>query len=173
MAALDPNSGDGRAFEIIESLGRLMWSADRAALVFCIDQVEDLRFFQDSEERFQRAVRDLIQIANRLPTSIIIISCLDEFYGQARAIRTRRRRDPDARFDLVPGPGLQRRRAQRGRFAAQGCQRPLFAQRHAELRRPGGGTQSRRAKGQCPASALHRCRLCATAPLDCCTESSF
>ena len=86
VAALDPNTGDGRAFEIIESLGKLMWTVDRSALVFCIDQVEDLRSFEDAEERFQRAARDLIQIANRLPTSIIIISCLEDFYGQVRGV---------------------------------------------------------------------------------------
>jgi hypothetical protein len=86
VAALDPNSGDGRAFEIIESLGRLMWIVDRAALVMCIDQVEDLRFFADAEDRFQKAVRDLIQIANRVPTSIILISCLEDFYGQVRSV---------------------------------------------------------------------------------------
>ena len=86
VAALDPNTGDGRAFEIIESLGKLMWTVDRSVLVFCIDQVEDLRFFEDAEERFQRAARDLIQIANRLPTSIIIISCLEDFYGQVRGV---------------------------------------------------------------------------------------
>jgi hypothetical protein len=86
VAALDPNVGEGRAFDIIESLGRLMWSVDRAALVFSIDQVEDLRFFEDYPERFQRAVRDLIQIANRLPTSIVLISCLAEFYGTVREV---------------------------------------------------------------------------------------
>jgi len=86
VAALDPNTGDGRAFDIMESLGRLMWSVDRAALVFAIDQVEDLRFFEDYPERFQRAVRDLIQIANRLPTSIVLISCLAEFYGKVREV---------------------------------------------------------------------------------------
>jgi hypothetical protein len=86
VAALDPNAGEGRAFEIIESLGRLMWTVDRAALVFCIDQVEDLRFFEDAEERFQKAVRDLIQVANRVPTSIVLISCLADFYGKAREV---------------------------------------------------------------------------------------
>ncbi|MEZ5909516.1 MAG: helicase HerA-like domain-containing protein [Hyphomicrobiaceae bacterium] len=85
VAALDPNDGEGRAFEIIESLGRLMWIVDRASLVFCIDQVEDLRFFSDANDRFQKAVRDLIQIANRVPTSIVIISCLGDFYADARA----------------------------------------------------------------------------------------
>ena len=88
VAALDPNMGDGRAFEIIESLGRLMWTVDRAALVFCIDQVEDLRFFEDYQERFQKAARDLIQLANRVPTSIVLISCLGDFYGKVRETLT-------------------------------------------------------------------------------------
>ncbi len=84
VGALDPNDGEGRAFEIIESLGRIMHAVDGAALVFAIDQVEDLRFFDDAEERFQKAVRDLIQIANRVPSSIVIISCLDDFYFETR-----------------------------------------------------------------------------------------
>jgi Helicase HerA, central domain len=86
VLALDPNSGDGRAFEIIEALGRLMWIVDHAAMVFCIDQVEDLRNFDDPEERFTKAVGNLMQIANRVPTSVIVISVLEEFYGQARAV---------------------------------------------------------------------------------------
>jgi len=86
VAALDPNDGEDRAFEIIAALGALMWTVERAALVFCVDQVEDLRFFSDAEERFQRAVRDLIQIANRVPNAILIISCLEDFYGQVRGV---------------------------------------------------------------------------------------
>jgi hypothetical protein len=86
VAALDPNTGEGRAFDIIESIGRLMWAADRAALVFAIDQVEDLRFFDDYAERFQKAARDLIQVANRVPTSIVLVSCLAEFYGKVREV---------------------------------------------------------------------------------------
>lgn len=86
VAALDPNTGEDRAFEIITALGQLVWTVDRAALVFCIDQVEDLRFFDNAEERFQRAVRDLIQITNRVTNAIVIISCLDDFYGEVRGV---------------------------------------------------------------------------------------
>lgn len=86
VAALDPNTGDGRAFEILEAFGRIMMAVDGAALVYCIDQVEDLRFFEDAEERFQRAVRDLIQLANRLPSAIVLISCLEDFYEQVRGV---------------------------------------------------------------------------------------
>ncbi|HEU0061727.1 MAG TPA: ATP-binding protein, partial [Hyphomicrobiaceae bacterium] len=88
VAVLDPNRGEGRAFEIIESLGRLMWIVDGAALVISIDQVEDLRFFDDYHERFQKAARDLIQIANRVPTSIVLLSCLGDFYGKVREVLT-------------------------------------------------------------------------------------
>ena len=86
VRALDPNTGEDRSFEIIAALGSLIWSVERSALVFCIDQVEDLRFFDNAEDRFQRAVRDLIQIANRLTNAIIIISCLEDFYGQVRGV---------------------------------------------------------------------------------------
>ena len=86
VAALDPNTGEDRSFEIITALGTLIWTVDKASLVFAIDQVEDLRFFDNAEERFQKAVRDLIQIANRLPHAIVIISCLEDFYGQVRGV---------------------------------------------------------------------------------------
>ncbi len=86
VGALDPNVGEDRAFEIFTSLGKLIWTVERAALVFTIDQVEDLRFFDNPEERFQKAVRDLIQIANRLSNAIVIISCLEDFYGQVRCV---------------------------------------------------------------------------------------
>ncbi|MEL7047955.1 MAG: ATP-binding protein, partial [Pseudomonadota bacterium] len=85
ICALDPNTGEDRAFEIIGALGGLIWSVEKAAVVFAIDQVEDLRFFDDTDDRFQRAVRDLIQMANRLPNAIIIISSLEDFYGQVRS----------------------------------------------------------------------------------------
>lgn len=84
VGAIDPNVGEDRTFEIITSLGRLMWIVDNAALVFAIDQVEDLTKFDDPEVRFQRAIGDLMQIANRVPTSIVVISCLEDFYGRVR-----------------------------------------------------------------------------------------
>lgn len=84
VAALDPNEGEGRAFEIIAALGHLMKIVDDAALVFCIDQVEDLINFPDPEARFQKAVGDLMQITNRVNSAIIIISCLDDFYERVR-----------------------------------------------------------------------------------------
>jgi hypothetical protein len=75
---------------------------DRAALVFAIDQVEDLRFFDDYQERFQKAARDLIQVANRVPSSIVLISCLAEFYGKVREVLAQSYIDRIEKADPVP-----------------------------------------------------------------------
>ncbi len=84
VPALESKISQDRAFELIESIGKITYATEGSPLVFCIDQVEDLRFFDDPEERFQKAIRDLIQIANRVPSSIVLISCLDDFYFQMR-----------------------------------------------------------------------------------------
>ncbi len=102
VAALDPNDGEGRAFEIIAALGQLMWVVDGAALVFCIDQVEDLVNFSDPEVRFQKAVGDLMQITNRLPTAVIVISCLDDFYSRVREPLAQSFRDRIEKSGPVP-----------------------------------------------------------------------
>ncbi|MFZ1101647.1 MAG: helicase HerA-like domain-containing protein [Hyphomicrobiaceae bacterium] len=129
VAALDPHPGEGRAFDIVESIGRLVWAVDRAALVFAIDQVEDLRFFDDYQERFQRAVRDLIQIANRVPTSIVLISCLADFYGKAREVLTQSYID---RIEKAgPVPLIETRTAEEARL--------IIAKRLAQDERSAGG----------------------------------
>ncbi|MCH9806253.1 MAG: DUF853 family protein [Alphaproteobacteria bacterium] len=102
VAALDPNDGEGRAFEIITALGQLMWVVDGAAMVFCIDQVEDLVNFSDPEARFQKAVGDLMQITNRLPNAVIVISCLDDFYDRVREPLAQSFRDRIEKSGPVP-----------------------------------------------------------------------
>ncbi|KUO53964.1 MAG: ArsR family transcriptional regulator [Alphaproteobacteria bacterium BRH_c36] len=102
VAALDPNDGEGRAFEIIAALGQLMWVVDGAAMVFCIDQVEDLVNFSDPEVRFQKAVGDLMQITNRVSSAVIIISCLDDFYDRVREPLAQSFRDRIEKSGPVP-----------------------------------------------------------------------
>jgi len=102
VAALDPNDGEGRAFEIIAALGQLMWVVDGAPMVFCIDQVEDLVNFPDPEVRFQKAIGDLMQITNRVASAIVIISCLDDFYDRVRGPLAQSFRDRIEKSGPVP-----------------------------------------------------------------------
>ena len=106
VGALDPQRNRD-PFEIIGCLGTLMKLVDGAALVFCIDQVEDLRSFSDAESRFGNAISALIQIANTVPTSIIIISCLDDFYDEARAYISQSSKDRIEQAGPVPLPGAR------------------------------------------------------------------
>lgn len=106
VGALDPQRNRD-PFEIIGCLGSLMKIVDDAALVFCIDQVEDLRSFSDAESRFGNAISALIQIANTVPTSIIIISCLDDFYDEARAYISQSSKDRIEQAGPVPLPGAR------------------------------------------------------------------
>ena len=119
-------------FEIVGSLGRLMRIVDNSALVFCIDQVEDLRSFADAEDRFGNAAHALIQIANTVPSSIIIISCLDDFYGEARAYLTQSSIDRIEQAGPVSLPGARSaaeaelivNRRLKQAFAAEGLEAP-------------------------------------------------
>ena len=104
VGALDPGSNRD-PFEIVGCLGTLMRLVDGAALVFCIDQVEDLRSFSDAESRFNNAISALIQIANTVPSSIIIVSCLDDFYDEARAYISQSSKDRIEQAGPVPLPG--------------------------------------------------------------------
>ncbi len=106
VGALDPQSNRD-PFEIMGCLGTLMRLVDGAAMVFCIDQVEDLRSFADAESRFNNAISALIQIANSVPTSIIIVSCLDDFYDEARAYISQSSKDRIEQAGPVPLPGAR------------------------------------------------------------------
>jgi len=106
VGALDPQRNRD-PFEIIGCLGTLIKIVDGAALVFCIDQVEDLRSFSDAESRFGNAISALIQIANTVPSSIIIISCLDDFYDEARAYISQSSKDRIEQAGPVPLPGAR------------------------------------------------------------------
>ena len=106
VGALDPQRNRD-TFEIIGCLGTLMRLVDDAALVFCIDQVEDLRSFSDAESRFNNAISALIQIANTVPSAIIIVSCLDDFYDEARAYISQSSKDRIEQAGPVPLPGAR------------------------------------------------------------------
>ncbi len=106
VGALDPQRNRD-PFEIIGCLGTLMRLVDGAALVFCIDQVEDLRSFADAESRFNNAISALIQIANTVPSAIIIVSCLDDFYDEARAYISQSSIDRIEQAGPVPLPGAR------------------------------------------------------------------
>jgi energy-coupling factor transporter ATP-binding protein EcfA2 len=74
---------------IIERLGRLIWAVERAPLVICVDQLEDVFDLDEAAIKFRRAMATLCDIISRLPSAIVVVACLDNFYDQLRKLLTR------------------------------------------------------------------------------------
>ena len=68
----------------VEQLGRLIWDVEGAALVICIDQLEDMYLADEAEVRFQRAMSTVCELADRIPSSIVVISCLEDYFDKLR-----------------------------------------------------------------------------------------
>ncbi len=114
LAGVTPLDGDSEAVDMICRLGALMARTQQAALVICVDQLEDI--FREYEEgrmssmrdMFRRAVLTLRSISDHVPTSIIVISCLEDYYNHFREALDRSQLD---RIEHNPAPvNLEARR---------------------------------------------------------------
>ncbi|MCB9572761.1 MAG: ATP-binding protein [Kofleriaceae bacterium] len=84
---------------MLESLGRLAFELQNAALVLLVDQVEDAVPEDAGFERVQRAIDVLRRLADALPSCVVVIACLEDVYDVIRprltqAVVDRLERDP-------------------------------------------------------------------------------
>lgn len=88
--------------QMIRSIGRLLAAVGDTpmALVLCVDQLEDAFSMERSEQPFMRAMNTLRELAEGLPTAIIVICCLRNLYEELRPklsapLRDRLEKDPE------------------------------------------------------------------------------
>lgn len=74
---------------MIQRLGQLIWAIERVPLVLCVDQLEDVFDLNDAAVKFRRAMATLCDIVSRLPSAIVVIACLENFYDELRKLLTR------------------------------------------------------------------------------------
>ena len=80
LGGLVPRVRDHHPQEMVEHLGRLVAALDHS-LVLCVDQIEGFNDFEDKQElHFRRAMTTLCALADRVPSAIIVISCLHNFW---------------------------------------------------------------------------------------------
>lgn len=74
------------AERMVEMLGRVMGAASEApmSLVICLDQLEGLFEREAMGGPVQRVLTAVSDLAELVPSSIFVVSCLQEFYKQAR-----------------------------------------------------------------------------------------
>ncbi|HEU4583593.1 MAG TPA: AAA family ATPase, partial [Polyangiaceae bacterium] len=85
---------------MLSDLGQLVNATGNGALVLLVDQLEDIYHLDEAPHRFRVAMDALRHITDHVPTSIIVIACLDDFYTHlrsslARPMLDRLEHDPD------------------------------------------------------------------------------
>lgn len=96
-----PSTNDEQAAaRMLAELGRLVASTGNGALVLLVDQLEDSYDRNATSARFRAAMDALRHLADHVPTSVIVIACLDDFYFElrdalARPVLDRLERDPE------------------------------------------------------------------------------
>lgn len=132
IGELVPRTAADDPGRMLEHLGRLMGVMGHA-LVLCVDQMEDISDFEQNprmEPSFRRAMNSLAALAGRVPTAVVVVCCLTDFWTKMKPMLTRALVD---RIENDPDPveldGLVD--AQTARDMAAKRLRFLYAQREA------------------------------------------
>lgn len=95
-----PPSGEEGPAQMLTHLGRLVAMTGNGALVLLIDQLEDIFNLEGASERFRRAMDALRHVTDHVPSSVVVVACLEDFYTKlrgelAKPILERIEQDPD------------------------------------------------------------------------------
>ncbi len=85
LGDMAPRNDDSHPMEMIESLGYLMWAAHRRPLVLFVDQLEDMYNLQNAAELFRRAIGAVNTVAENVPSSVIVVACLEDYYEKLKS----------------------------------------------------------------------------------------
>ncbi len=69
---------------LLQQFGQLIQLVHEEALVICLDQLEDVYNLENSEQLFRRAMAAVRDISDQVPSSIIVISCLEDYYTKLK-----------------------------------------------------------------------------------------
>ncbi len=80
LGGLTPRTYPAAAERVVALLGQLMGSVESVPLILCLDQLEDINDQGDAKVRFPRAMSTVVKLADRVPSSVIVIACLEDLY---------------------------------------------------------------------------------------------
>jgi hypothetical protein len=83
LGDLVPRPQEEKPLATIVGLGRLMAAVHQAALVVCVDQLEEMIQHSEAEEKrgelFRRAMDALVAITEEVPTAVVVVACLEDY----------------------------------------------------------------------------------------------
>lgn len=95
-----PFQGEEGPAQMLTELGRLVAVTGNGALVLLVDQLEDIFNLEDASHRFRLAMDSLRHVTDHVPSSVVVVACLEDFYTKlrgelAKPILERIEQDPD------------------------------------------------------------------------------
>jgi DNA helicase HerA-like ATPase len=79
-----PFQGEEGPARMLTELGRIVTATGNGALVLLVDQLEDVYNQVEAPQRFRLAMDALRHVTDHVPTSVVVIACLEDFYIQLR-----------------------------------------------------------------------------------------
>lgn len=100
LGGVRPFPGEEGPAQMITELGRLVHATGNGALVLLVDQLEDIFNMEDAPHRFRLAMDSLRHVTDHVPSSVIVVACLEDFYtalrgSLAKPVLERIEHDPD------------------------------------------------------------------------------
>ncbi|HEY8505025.1 MAG TPA: hypothetical protein VIL46_10620, partial [Gemmataceae bacterium] len=83
LGGLVPCNREEAPQQMIVRLGKLM-AARGMPQVLCVDQLEDTYDQEKAAQQFRRAIDTLIAILDAVPTSVVVVSCLEDYFVAQR-----------------------------------------------------------------------------------------
>ena len=110
LGGLTPRTYPAAAERVVTLLGQLMGAVESVPLILCLDQLEAIWNLDQHPNRFRRAMSTVCDLVDRVPSSVVVISCLEDFFNQlnvhlATPARARIEQDPRP-IRLLAGRGL-------------------------------------------------------------------
>ena len=99
LGGLTPRNYPAAPERVVTLLGQLMGSVESVPLILCLDQLEAIWNLDEHPNRFRRAMSTVCDLVDRVPSSVVVISCLEDFYNKlnvhlATPARARIEHDP-------------------------------------------------------------------------------
>ena len=101
LGGIAPRIEQDAPLRMIEQLGGLMARVGRFAFVLLVDQMEDVFNLDDTGVRIARSVDVLRHIVDHVPTAVVVLSCLHDYYERVRGHLSRSALD---RLESDPPP---------------------------------------------------------------------
>jgi energy-coupling factor transporter ATP-binding protein EcfA2 len=102
IGGIVPRSSAEDARSLLAGLARIVHAVGQGALVVCVDQIEEIYALESgADEHFRNVVQTLTSLIDAAPTAVVVMACLEDYYGALQSALTRSAVD---RIELDPAP---------------------------------------------------------------------